>query len=198
MIGLTPLFASRPPSSPAGPDVPANLAALRRRISSAGGDAAHITIVAVTKGFGLAAARAALAAGIVDLGENYARQLLDTAAEVGRGPRWHFLGPVQRNKVAALAPVVDVWQAVDRIEAARAIARRRPGAEVLVQVNISGEATKHGCRPADAAELVAQLRRLDVNVIGLMAVGATGGPVAARAGFRNLAQLGRELGQAQR
>ena len=178
-------------------DVPENLAAIRRRISSTGTDIGHVTIVAVTKGFGPWAARAALAAGIVDLGENYARELVDKAAQVGPGPRWHFLGPVQRNKVPALAPLVDVWQAIDRVEAAESIARRRRGTDVMVQVNISGQATKRGCRPHDAPHLVGQVRQLDINVIGLMAVGASGGAAAARPGFAHLAQLGRELGLTQ-
>jgi len=197
VIGLMPILASGLGASSApDADVPDNLAAIRRRISSAGADIDHVTIVAVTKGFGPWAARAAMAAGIVDLGENYARELVDTAAQVGPGPRWHFLGPVQRNKVPTLAPLVDVWQAIDRVEAAESIARRRPGTDVMVQVNISGQATKHGCRPHDAPHLVGQLRQLDINVIGLMAVGASGA-AAARPGFRHLAQLGRELGLTQ-
>ena len=100
----------------------------------------RVTLVAVTKGFGAdAVVEAAVAAGLVDLGENYAQELL-AKADAGRrraAVRWHFLGRLQRNKVRLLAPFVHLWQSVDRRRAGR---RRspsgRPGRAVLVQVNI--------------------------------------------------------------
>jgi hypothetical protein len=186
--------------------VMANATSVRGRIESAGGDADRITVVAVTKGFGADVVRAAVAAGISDVGENYAQEMvakIDALSRVGEpaieaiggGPlRWHFLGPVQRNKVAALAPTVDWWHSVDRAAVGEAIARRRPGAHVLVQVNATGESTKHGCRPDDAPDLVAQLRRLPLDVAGLMTVGPAGPPEGARPAFRRLAEIGRRLG----
>ena len=77
-------------------DVAANLAAVRDRIRTAGGDPVQVTVVAVTKGFGDDAVEAAVAAGATDLGENYAAEL---AAKWRPGVRWHFLGAIQRNKV---------------------------------------------------------------------------------------------------
>jgi PLP dependent protein len=177
--------------------VAANLAAVHGRIAAAGGDPDRITVVAVTKGFGGPAVRAAVAAGVADLGENYAQELLGKAAAAGRGVRWHFLGPVQRNKVAALAGHVDCWHSVERVALGEAIARRRPGSRVLVQVNASGEATKHGCRPQDTSELVAQLRHLPLDVAGLMAIGPLGPPEAARPVFRMVAGLAGKLGLAE-
>jgi len=112
--------------------VATNLARVRARIEAAGGDLAAVTIVAVTKGFGPDAVRAALGAGLDDLGDNYAQELLAKRAAVGPGAHWHFLGPVQRNKVGALAPAVDWWHSVDRVAVGEAIARHRPGARVLV------------------------------------------------------------------
>ena len=118
----------------------------------------------MTKGFGPYAVRAALSAGVTDIGENYADELVGkaealAAAGVGSGsgpaPRWHFLGAVQRNKVARLAPLVDCWQSVSRIEEGRAIARRRPGASILVQVDVVGGQGRNGCRPGEVADLVA-------------------------------------------
>jgi pyridoxal phosphate enzyme (YggS family) len=174
--------------------VEASLARVRRRIESAGGDPSRIKVVGVTKGFGPEAVRAAVEAGLLDLGENYAQELLPKAAAAPSGVRWHFLGPVQRNKVAGLAPHVHLWQGVDRLSAGEAIAKRRPGASVLVQVNVSGEPNKAGCLPADTGPLVEALRRLDLDVEGLMAVGPLGAPEDARPGFRLLARLAAELG----
>jgi pyridoxal phosphate enzyme (YggS family) len=169
------------------------LADVERRIARAGGDPGRITVVAVTKGFGPDAVAAATAAGLWDLGENYAQELVAKAATAPTGVRWHFLGPVQRNKVRMLAPHVAVWQGLDRLAAGEAIASRRPGARVLVQVNVSGEAQKSGCAPEDAAGLVASLRRLGLDVAGLMAVGVVGPPEQARPGFRMVADLARRL-----
>jgi pyridoxal phosphate enzyme (YggS family) len=171
-----------------------NLSNIRARIAGAGADPQRITVVAVTKGFGPEAVRAAGDAGLCDLGENYAQELIAKASAVDRDSlRWHFLGPIQRNKVPALAPVVAVWQAVDRRAAGDAIARRAPGAHVLVQVNISGETTKHGCAPAEVPALVDDLRTLGLRVLGLMAIGPSGPPELARPGFRTVVELAGQL-----
>jgi PLP dependent protein len=174
-------------------EVVARLADVRDRIAAAGGDPSAVEVVAVTKGFGVEAIAAATGAGLWDIGENYAQELLAKAAGVPAGVRWHFLGPVQRNKVAALAPLVALWQGIDRTAVGEAIARRAPGSRVLVQINVSGESAKAGCSPGDAPVLVEDLRRLDLDVAGLMAVGATGTPEEARPGFRILASLARQL-----
>lgn len=174
--------------------VSSNLATVRGRIETAGGDPAATTVVAVTKGFGEASVRAARTVGLLDLGENYAQELLSKLAATGDDVRWHFLGPVQRNKVASLAGHVDLWHGVDRVAVGETIARHRPGARVLVQVNATGEASKHGCRPEDTADVVSALRRLPIEVAGLMAIGPEGPPEAARPGFRVVAELGRRLG----
>jgi pyridoxal phosphate enzyme (YggS family) len=169
------------------------LAEVRDRIEAAGGDSQTITLVAVTKDFGLAAVEAALANGLRDLGENRAEDLLSKAASGPTDVRWHYLGNVQRNKVARLAEHVELWQAVDRGAAGQEIEKRAPGAHVLVQINMSGEAQKHGCWPADAPALVQELQGVGLEVEGLMAVGPTGPPEAARPGFRALADLANRL-----
>ena len=171
-------------------DVAANLAAVRDRIRTAGGDPVQVTVVAVTKGFGDDAVEAAVAAGATDLGENYAAEL---AAKWRPGVRWHFLGAIQRNKVRSLATMVDLWQGVDRRDEAEAIASRAAGAAVLVQVNVSGEPQKSGCAWDDVASLVERARAAGVEVRGLMAVGPSGPPEAARLPFRRLAQVARSL-----
>ena len=180
----------------AAADVAARLSVVRERIARAGGAPEQVTVVAVTKGHGADAARTALAAGLVDVGENYAADLLATrAATVGEEVtcRWHFLGHVQRNKVRAIAAAVDIWQAVDRLAAGTEISRRAPGAEVLVQVNVSGEAQRNGCDPDEARALVDDLVGLGLDVRGLMAVGPAP-PQDARPAFRLLAALADRLG----
>jgi hypothetical protein len=112
----------------------------------------------------------------------------DTAGQLA-ATEWHFLGAVQRNKVARLAPVVSCWQGLSRREEGEAIARRHPGATVLVQVNVSGLAGRGGCAPERVTELVAALRDQPLDVAGLMAVGPPGPPDAARPGFALVSSL---------
>ena len=114
------------------------LVEIRRRIAAAGGDS--VTIVAVTKGFGPEAIHAAIAAGLHDIGENYAQELLAKLAGLGEDrPRVHFIGRLQSNKVRSLAGVVDLWQSIDRASLVEPLAKVWPPARVLVQVNVSGQ-----------------------------------------------------------
>lgn len=192
-----------PPTSSPGPELGADevadrVADVRRRISTAGVEPAVVTIVAVTKGFGPWAVRAALGSGIDQVGENYAQELLDKAGALGDVPvSWHYLGAVQRRKVRSLAPVVSCWQSVFRIEEGEAIAARAPGASVLVEVDLTAGAGRRGVRLQDAPALVERLRTLDLAVDGLMAVGPPGPPEGARPGFRALSRLKSELGLSQ-
>lgn len=168
------------------------------RVVDAGGDPEAITLVAVTKGFGPEVALAAAAAGLGDLGENYAQELVAkarvVAAEAGAGAvRWHAIGRLQTNKVRSLAGVVALWQSIDRAGLGAEVACRAPGAEVLVQVNVSDEVQKGGCAPDDTADLVSGLVELGLVVRGLMTVGRTGTPAEARAGFARLRGLADHL-----
>jgi pyridoxal phosphate enzyme (YggS family) len=181
MAGLTPAT------------VGARLAEVRDRIERAGGDWPAITLVAVTKDFGVDAVGAAIANGLVDLGENRADQLVAKANAADDDVRWHYLDRVQRNKVSALAPHVALWQALDRVAAGEEIAKRAPGAAVLVQVNVSGEPQKHGAHEGDVPHLVVALSYLGLDIRGLMAVGPTGPPEAARPGFRTVRRLAARL-----
>jgi pyridoxal phosphate enzyme (YggS family) len=169
------------------------LAVVRARIESAGGDPDAIVLVAVTKGFDASVVDAALGAGLHELGENYAQELAAKAEDAPAGVRWHFVGRLQRNKVRTIAGHVALWQSVDRAELGAEIARRAEGAEVLAQVNVSGEPTKGGCPPDAVAALVSDLTADGLRVSGLMAVGATGPPEAARPGFARLRGLADDL-----
>ena len=178
------------------------LAAVRARIEQAGADPTSVRVVAVTKGFGPDAVSAALAAGLEDVGENYAQELLAKSAAVSAAtpsapPRWHFLGAIQRNKVGPLAEVVDCWQSVARLVEGQAIARRRPGARILVEVETTGLAGRNGSPPGAVPDLVAALGDLGLDVGGLMTVAAPE-PTAARQAFRTVRQLADRLGLAER
>ena len=151
----------------------------------------------MTKGHPAEACRAAVEVGLAQLGENRAQELLAKAPDVP-GARWHFVGRLQTNKVRALAPLVDLWESVDRVEVVEELARRVPGARILVQVNISEEPQKGGCRIADTAALVARARDAGLEVLGLMGVAAAGPPESARPAFRRLARLADELALPER
>jgi pyridoxal phosphate enzyme (YggS family) len=181
-----------------GGGVAAAVADVRARIATAaaraGRDSSAVTLVAATKTVAVARVNAVVAAGVVDLGENRAQELLEKAPFVN-GARWHFVGALQRNKVRALAPHVVCWQTVDRESLGAEIARRAPRARVLVEVNVAGEPQKAGCAPDAAGALVDSLRAADLDVRGLMTV-----PPAAddpRRWFAALRELGGRLGLAE-
>ena len=186
------------------PALAARVAAVRERIAEAAPDPAAVRLVAVTKGFGLDVVRAALAAGLVDLGESYVQELVAKAVELEREhadardaaglPRWHAIGRLQRNKVRKAAPFVTLWHSVDRLSLGAEIARCAPGAAVLVQVNTSGEEAKGGCPPVMAAGLVDGLVDLGLDVQGLMTIAPAGPPEVARPAFHAARELRDRLG----
>ncbi len=178
---------------PTAAEVAERADAVRERVRAAGGDPAQVALVAVTKGFGPEVASVARAAGLVDLGENYAQELAAKAAVVD-GVRWHAIGRLQRNKVRLVAPVVALWQSVDRLALGQQIARHAPGAAVLVQVDAWGEPQKGGCPAAEVPALVEAMAALGLDVRGLMAVAPAGPPAAAGPGFAAVAALADRLG----
>ncbi|HEX6379642.1 MAG TPA: YggS family pyridoxal phosphate-dependent enzyme [Acidimicrobiia bacterium] len=170
---------------------------MRSRILAAGGDES-VEVLAVTKGFGPDAVRAAAQAGCRAIGENYAQELATkAAAAAAAGVAVHFIGRVQSNKVRQLAGTVAVWETIDRPSLVSELARRAPGATVLVQVNATAEPAKGGCAPADVAALVDRAVAAGLVVDGLMTIGpTTGGAEVARPGFRLVRRLVDELGLA--
>ncbi len=171
-------------NDPAAPDPAANEAEYRAAIADrvhtvrariaeaaarAGRDPATVTLVAATKTVPAAGVRAVVATGVVDVGENRAQELLGKAGEVD-GAHWHFLGRLQRNKVRALAPWITCWESVDRESLGTEIARRAPGAHVLVEVNLGDEPQKGGCPARDVPALVDALAAAGLDVGGLMTV----------------------------
>jgi hypothetical protein len=183
-----------------GPDgVAERLAAVRARLAEAAGRAGRpasaVKLVVVTKGVAPPVMQAALDAGATDLGENRAQELLAKAPELKGRPTWHFIGRLQRNKVASLAPLVDLWQSVDRLDLGRAIAGRAPGAAVLAEINVADDPAKAGVAPDDAPALVDGLRSAGLSVGGLMTIPAAGRD--PRPAFARLTALADRLGLAE-
>ena len=169
------------------------LQVLRQRIETAGGDLDLTTILAVTKTFPIEVSRLAVDVGLVDLGENYAQELEAKGPTLDRPEaRWHFIGSLQRNKVKKIAAWVTTWQTVDRLAVAEEIAKRAPGARMMVQVNTTDEAQKSGCPSGETAALVEHSRSLGLDVCGLLTIGPTDGSDPSP-GFAMLRQLGERL-----
>ena len=173
-------------------EVRTRLARVRERIAEAGGDPDAVEIVAVTKGRDPLTAAAAVGAGLRDLGENYAQELLDKAPGLAAA-RWHFIGNLQSNKVRRLAPHVALWQSVDRPRLLTEIARQSPGAQILVQVAARPVPGRGGCDPATARRLVGEAAGLGLRPTGLMSMALPGPPTEVRRQFRRLRALADEL-----
>lgn len=181
-----------------------NLGRVRRGVveaaERAGRAPGEVRLVAVTKGQSLPDLRVVLEAGLVDLGENRVQELVAKAgalAQEGFAPRWHMIGSLQRNKVKALLPWCRIIHSVDRLELGGELARRAEecGApELLVEVNVAGEASKAGVAPADLEDLVRGLSALRLPVHGLMTVAPVSrDPEASRPVFHELRRLGERL-----
>ena len=176
-------------------DVARRVGAVRSRIGEL--TDRTVTLVAVTKSFGVDAVLAAARAGCDAIGENYAQELLGKAASIPTGLEVRFIGHLQSNKVRSLVGVVDVWETIDRVSLVAEIARRSNGASnrVLIQVNTTGETSKGGCSPGDAAAVVDAAVSAGLAVEGLMTIGPTGGgDEACRTAFRRLRGLADDLG----
>jgi pyridoxal phosphate enzyme (YggS family) len=135
-------------------------------------------------------------AGQRAFGENYVQEALPKIEALrGRGLEWHLIGHLQSNKADAAARAFDWVQSVDRPKLVAALAKHRPDGlpplDVLIQVNIDDEASKHGCRPEDVdalADAIAAQPRLRLR--GLMAIPApTPDPAGRRAAFRAMRRL---------
>ncbi len=180
-------------------DISANLIQVRTEIAAAalkaGRDPDAIRMVAVSKTVPAAAVRAAFLAGQLVFGENYVQELIAKAGEVTDPVEWHFIGHLQSNKVRQIAAIATMIHSVDRLSLAEEIDRQwgKYGkiCPVLIQVNVSGEATKSGTTAALAVELVESIARLsNLRVRGLMTMPPFfDNPESARPYFRELREL---------
>jgi pyridoxal phosphate enzyme (YggS family) len=185
-------------------DVAARLAAVRAEVGAAarraGRDAARVGIVAVTKTLPPEAVRAALAAGLADIGENYVQEARAKRDALGAGGTWHLIGGLQRNKARVAVATFDHVQTVDSSAVARALAeeaaragRRLP---VSLQVNAAADPRKRGLSPDDAPALAEAVLGLpELRLDGLMTIGPQGPAEQTRSCFRLLRELRDDLGK---
>ena len=175
------------------------LAGVRARMDAAldrsGREPGSVRLLAVTKGFPTAVIRQALEIGLTELGENRVQEAEEKVRELGPGPRWHLVGHLQTNKARKAVDLFAEIHSVDSVGLAEELARRAAAAgrapRCYVEVNTSGEASKHGVPPEGALDLIRRVRALEpLRLEGLMTMGPLhGGPDGARASFRTLARL---------
>jgi pyridoxal phosphate enzyme (YggS family) len=183
------------------------LAGVRARIAAAaarsGRDPGTVRLVAVSKTYGASHVAAAIAAGQRDFGENKVQEGLQKIGEVADSTiRWHLIGHLQSNKARKAAEAFDWVHAVDgvallqKLDAAAAAAGRRP--RLLVQVDLAGEATKHGAAPAEVAAIFAAAGQcVAAELVGLMVLPpAVDDPEEARPWFRRLRAVRDDLAAA--
>jgi pyridoxal phosphate enzyme (YggS family) len=164
--------------------IAANLQAVRARIAAAciaaGRPLESVRLLAVSKTWPAASVREAIAAGQRAFGENYVQEAIDKKAELASlspdpGLEWHFIGPLQSNKTRLVAENFAWVHSVDRLKIAERLSAQRPpelaALQICLQVNVSGEASKSGCGPDQAAALAAALATLPgLRLRGLMAI----------------------------
>jgi pyridoxal phosphate enzyme (YggS family) len=178
-----------------------NLAALEQRIDSAcaraGRSRADITLVAVTKTRTASEVDEAIKAGITNVGENRVQEALNKKPQVALPATWHLVGSLQTNKAKKALELFDVIQSVDSLHLALELQRRGEQAgrnvSVMIEVNTSGETSKHGVTPEAVPDLVVELLKLDrLQLTGLMTIGpglAIDDPEASRPCFKTLRAL---------
>ncbi|HEX5802647.1 MAG TPA: YggS family pyridoxal phosphate-dependent enzyme [Azospira sp.] len=186
--------------------ISANLQAVHARIDAAaravGRDPATVSLLAVSKTWPAESVRDAAAAGQRAFGENYVQEgCAKAAALADLGLEWHFIGPLQSNKTRPVAEAFDWVHSVDRLKIAERLSAQRPPEKpplnVCLQVNVSGEATKSGCAPAETAALARAVAALPgLRLRGLMCIPEpTDDVTAQRAPFRALRDLVERLRQ---
>jgi len=180
-----------------------NLLRVRERISRtaerAGTDPQSIALVAVTKTVDASRIEAAIQAGVTDIGENYVQHSIEKFGIIGRRVRWHMIGHLQRNKAKRAVEIFDLIQSVDNPALAREIGKRASAVgkvqEVLIEANISGEASKYGVEPKEALALANDAAEVPgVRVLGMMGIAPfVEDPAAIRRSFVLLRTLWEEL-----
>ena len=193
----------RPATAPA-PELAPALERLQARIRAAeaacGRPAGSVRLLAVTKTFGPQVVAAAAALGLRAFGENYVQEAVAKIGAVaalapGLDLEWHFIGPIQSNKTRLIATHFQWVQSIERLNIAQRLAAQRPPGlpplQVLLEVNISGEASKSGIHPQELPALATQVAALPaLRLRGLMAIPEPqADPQAQRRPFARLREL---------
>lgn len=166
------------------------------RRQQVGGWTHPVTVLAVTKGFGPEAVKAALDAGLKGVGENRVQEALEKMEHPEtQGAEWHLIGHLQRNKAKLVPGKFVSVQSLDSVALAEELDRRAAALKtrlhVLVQVNVAGESQKSGCEPAEVPGLVRRISQLDALAVdGLMTLAPlTGDEAIQRRSFRGLREI---------
>lgn len=161
-------------------EIEQNIRRVREKIAEvserAGRRPEEITLVAVTKKKPAIAVREALAAGVLDVGENYVQEAAEKRGQVAEG-RWHLLGHLQSNKAKLAVSLFDLIESVDSVKLAEAISRQvgEKYQEMLVQVHLGDEETKTGFAPDQTLDAAAEIAALpSVRLLGLMGIAPNG------------------------
>lgn len=185
-----------------------NILRIKQRIScicsKINQDPNKITIVAVSKGRSPEQIKEAIAAGIMDIGENRVQEALSKYSDMQHATcnmrlRLHMVGHLQTNKVREAVKIFDLIQSVDSIRLAQEInkqaARMNKVQDILIQVNTSGETSKFGLKPDETIKVINEIVKLkNINIKGLMAIAPlVANPEEARPYFRQLRELLKNL-----
>ncbi|MFP6750876.1 MAG: YggS family pyridoxal phosphate-dependent enzyme [Pirellulaceae bacterium] len=184
----------------------ANLAAVQERIDEAaarsGRDGKQVSMVGVCKYIGTPLTRLLVEAGCDQLGENRPQQIWEKADQlVGTGAEWHLIGHLQRNKVRRTLPWISMLHSADSLRLLKAVneeaSRHGHSQPVLLEVNVSGDESKHGFDPDEMPAVLEQASLLEfLDVGGLMTMASlVGGQEQARRDFSALRQLRDQLGE---
>ncbi len=181
-----------------------NIVQIRQRINSAcsrvGRDPREITIVAVTKGRSAEEIKEALESGLADIGENRIQEALLKYNALASGTQrpapatWHLVGHLQTNKVREAVKIFGLIHSLDSRHLAEEIdkqaAKINKRQDVLIEVNVSGEASKFGIKSEEAVDFIKSISGLKgINIKGLMTIAPAGNPENARPYFRGLREL---------
>jgi len=160
----------------------------------------EVTLIAVTKYVTIERAKEALEAGIEDLGENRDEGLLAKYEVLQDRPNWHYIGSLQTRKVKNVIDKIAYIHSLDRISLAAEIQKRaNEPIKCLVQVNVSGEESKHGLKPSEVLPFIQELAEYDrIIVAGLMTMAPlTDDEQALRTCFRGLKELQMQIQEAK-
>lgn len=157
-----------------------NIELIKQRITQAATEAKRdleqIHLLAVSKTKPVEAIEEAYQAGIINVGENYLQEALQKQSQLTALPLvWHFIGPIQSNKTKDIAENFTWVHTVDRLKIAERLSHQRPNhlpeLQICIQINISNESTKSGCKPDEILALVSAIEALpNIKLRGLMAI----------------------------
>ena len=173
---------------------------IERMVKVSGRRPADITLVCVTKQADAGRIAEALKCGVSDIGENRVQDAAEKYSILGSAARWHLIGHLQTNKVKKAVEIFDLIHSIDSFRLAEAVAKEAgkigKTQDVLLEVNVSGEASKFGIKPGEALYLTRRIRALNnIRLLGFMTIAPLAdNPENARPCFKRLRELSEEAG----